>query len=236
MAEGDEAQKEDQNSDEQGNGEERELLTLTEVSERTGISMPTLQRYKKNHQDRLPTVGEGRTQRYPVESLEVFKQIKKENIAKRGRPKKKRKDGESKAAARRRRRRQRKKKTKAPKRTEDGRELLTLTKVEELTGISYPTLVRYVKEHRDRIPYEGEGRRKRYHPEAVEVFNQIRSESKRGRKKKSGEPKAAKKAATDGSVSRRLKALEKSHADLEKQVRELIKLIKKPMTVTVQRK
>ena len=64
------------------------LLTLTEVSERTGISMPTLQRYKKEFQDRIPSVGKGRKQRYPADSLDVFQEIKKENIKKRGRPKK----------------------------------------------------------------------------------------------------------------------------------------------------
>ena len=41
------------------------LYTLTEVSKITNISMPTLQRYKKAYQDRIPSTGEGRRQRYP---------------------------------------------------------------------------------------------------------------------------------------------------------------------------
>lgn len=201
-------------SDDEG-GEEQELLTLSEVKERTGISMPTLQRYKKNYQDRLPTVGEGRTQRYPVEALPVFQQIKKENIKKRGRPRKKSK-----------------KKGKKPEPAR--KDLLTLTEIGERTGISYPTLVRYAKLYLDRIPHEGEGRRRRYYPEAVEVFQQIRSESPRGRRKKAVGA-ADEKAATDGNLSRRVKALERSHERLEKQIKSLIKDLRKPLTVTVQR-
>ena len=61
------------------------LLTLSEVSKRTKISMPTLQRYKKEYQGRIPSVGKDRKQRYPVEALEVVQAIKQENLAKRGR-------------------------------------------------------------------------------------------------------------------------------------------------------
>jgi len=207
-----------------------ELLTLTEVSNRTGISMPTLQRYKKEYQDRLPTVGEGRRQRYPVSSLEVFEQIKKENIARRGRPRKsdsgKRKAGGRKPA---------KKKEKARS------DLLTLTAISERTGISYPTLVRYVKLHGDRIPYEGEGRRRRYHPEAVEVFKELRSQSGRGRRKKSaagggaGAARAASSGDGSGRLAQRVQSLERSQERLEKQIRDLIQQLRKPMTVTLQR-
>lgn len=205
---------EEQKQEEKGQQEERELLTLSEVSDRTGISMPTLQRYKKNYQDRLPTVGKGRTQKYPVESLPVFQQIKKENIKKRGRPRKKGK---------------KKSKKPAPAR----KDLLTLTEIGERTGISYPTLVRYAKLHLDRIPHEGEGRRRRYYPEAVEVFQQIRGESRRGRKKSTGAGKGT--SAADKSLARRVQALERSHKALEKQIKALIKDLRKPMTVTVQR-
>jgi len=41
----------------------KDLLTLSEVSRRTGISMPTLQKYKKQNADEIPSVGEGRKQR-----------------------------------------------------------------------------------------------------------------------------------------------------------------------------
>jgi len=215
-----------------GSGGE-ELLTLTEVSNRTRISMPTLQRYKKEYQDRLPTVGEGRRQRYPVSALAVFEEIKKENIARRGRPRK------SDSDARKGGRKPAKKKEKARS------DLLTLTEVSERTRISYPTLVRYVKLHGDRIPYEGEGRRRRYHPEAVEVFNEIRSQSGRGRKKKkaaggaapSGAARAAAGGTGDGAgrLAQRVQSLERSQERLEKQIRDLIDQLRKPMTVTLQR-
>lgn len=204
--------------EDQGQDERRELLTLSEVSERTGISMPTLQRYKKNHQDRLPTVGEGRTQKYPTEALPVFQQIKKENIKRRGRPRKK---GS--------------KKKKKGKKVEPARkDLLTLTEIGERTGISYPTLVRYVKLHLDRIPHEGEGRRRRYYPEAVEVFQKIRGESRRGRKKKTPGD-AGKKASGGKGLARRVQALERSHDRLEKQIKALIQDLRKPLKVTIQR-
>lgn len=213
-----------------------ELLTLSEVSNRTGISMPTLQRYKKNYQDRIPSVGKGRKQRYPVESLPVFEKIKEENIAKRGRPRKKKDDGDGRKKGRRGRRGRRAKK--AAKSRED---LLTLTEVGKRTGISYPTLVRYVKDHGDRIPYEGEGRRKRYYPEAVEVFKEIRSQSPRGRRKGSGKKAASKRTATAGSatdaaIGRRLQALERSQEKLANEIRDLVKHLRKPMTATFHRK
>lgn len=221
-----------------------ELLTLSEVSRRTGISMPTLQRYKKNYQDRIPSVGEGRKQRYPVESLPVFEEIKEENIAKRGRPRKKRSDGGGGRRGRRGRsgRGASRRKTTAGSSKKSREGLLTLTEVGERTGISYPTLVRYVKLYGDRIPYEGEGRRKRYHPEAVEVFKEIRSESPRGRRKGSGKKSArprtvaaASGSGGDASVARRLQALERSQEKLTSELRELVRHLKKPVTATFRR-
>src|SRR4051794_15802910 len=64
------------------------LFTLSEVSEKTGISMPTLQRYKKMYQDRIPAEGKGRKQRYPEEAMPIFGEIRNENAGKRGRPRK----------------------------------------------------------------------------------------------------------------------------------------------------
>ncbi len=168
------------------------LLTLTEVSKRTKISMPTLQRYKKLYQDRIPSEGKGRKQRYPKAALPVFLQLKKENIGRRGRPRKnappaptaaaaapakpaKAKPGGKPAA---------KKKSAAKAGAAEG--LLTLTQVSKMTGVSYPTLLRYVKTNLKRIPHKGTGRARRYKPEAVAVFKDMRAKSRRGRK-----PKAA---------------------------------------------
>lgn len=64
--------------------------------------------------------------------------------------------------------------------------LLTLGQIAERTGISYPTLVRYVRDHGDRLPSEGEGRSRRYYPEAINIFNEIRSTTKGGRKPGAG--------------------------------------------------
>ena len=52
------------------------------------MSMPTLQRYKKFYQGRIPSVGSGRKQRYPENALPVFDEIRNENIGRRGRPRK----------------------------------------------------------------------------------------------------------------------------------------------------
>ena len=217
----------------QSKAEDQEALyTLTEVSEKTGISMPTLQRYKKNYQNRIPSVGKGRTQRYPENALEVFEEIKRENIKRRGRPPK---SGSKKGGGR-----PKAKKTQAA--SEKSGDLLPLTQIAEETGISYPTLVRYVKLHGDRIPSEGEGRSRRYHPEAVQVFQEIRSESSRGRKKKSGGGGGGGGARAQtrsgeggGDIGKRVESLEKAQASLEKQIRELIKQVKKPLKVTIKR-
>lgn len=227
------------------------LLTLSQVSERTGISMPTLQRYKKNHQDRLPSVGEGRRQRYPKEALPVFEEIRRENISKRGRPKKsasgggtggRKKTGGAKKASKRTpppkkpARQTRSSKGGAKKKTQRKTSaassgLLTLTEVEKRTGISYPTLVRYVRLHGDKIPHEGEGRRRRYHPEAVEVFKELRGQSRRGggRKKSKASAKASKttrrttkrssrKASSSADSDDRMQALESAVQGLQKTI------------------
>lgn len=174
-----------------GKGGGGELLTLKEVGERTGISMPSLLRYKKEHQARIPSVGKGRTQRYPVAALEVFEEIKRENLSKRGRPKGPGPARGRGAAAKPAGGGRRKAAAAADDRAEGGGgELLTLTEIGERTGISYPTLRRYADEHADRIPSEGEGRRRRYRPEAVAVFQEIRGGSRPGRKPAGGRRQA----------------------------------------------
>lgn len=201
------------------------LLTLSEVSRRTGISMPTLQRYKKLYQDRIPSVGEGRKQRYHPEALPVFVQLKKENIAKRGRPKKS-------ASAKKSKRSLPPKRGRRPAASKSSdQELLTLTRIGELTKISYPTLVRYVKLHGRDIPHVGSGRKRRFLPEAVEVFKQLRASSKRGGRKRRGSATAGRRAAggASGAVKQRIAALEKSYRDLERKYDRLVAKLKKPI-------
>lgn len=249
---------------ERGDGEEK-LFTLSEVSQRSGISMPTLQRYKKLYQGRIPSVGSGRKQRYPQEALPVFDEIKNENVGRRGRP---RKDASAPVAPRRpvaaakrgrkpaavaakpvrgrrgrtaevvrpaaRRGRPPKAAAAAAAAPARGRgraaksgNLLTLTQISETTGISYPTLVRYVRLYSDRLPHEGKGRGRRFYPQAVDVFRQIRSESGRGgRKPSAGRAAAASRgraAGADPAVSQRLKVLEKAQQALEKRMRTLVR-------------
>lgn len=218
----------------ESNEEHETLYTLTDVKRQTGISLPTLQKYKKNHQDRIPSVGEGRTQKYPPEALEVFKQLKKENLKKRGRPRKKKKDDDEKGKA-----------SKKAKSKKDGEELLSLKQIEELTGISYPTLMRYTKTSLPRIPHKGKGRKRRYLPEAVGVFKTLYEESKRGRRKKSTpskpsakKAKKTKPAAGDGDLGRvldEIRELQKAHRDLQRHVEKLEKEISKPLKGTFRR-
>jgi hypothetical protein len=62
------------------------------------------------------------------------------------------------------------------------RDLLTLARIAEETGISYATLRSYAMKYADEIPSEGEGRNTRYPRAAVKVFQRLRRESKPGRK------------------------------------------------------
>ena len=64
--------------------------------------------------------------------------------------------------------------------------LYTLIEIAEKTGINATTLSRYATLYADRIPCEGEGRKRRYPPEAIAVFRQLREEglSRKGRPRK----------------------------------------------------
>ncbi|MFP5287455.1 MAG: hypothetical protein ACLGI9_17085 [Thermoanaerobaculia bacterium] len=226
--------------------------------------MPTLQRYKKMYQSRIPSEGKGRKQRYPEESLPVFEQLRVENAGRRGRPRKDasaarpaasgaaggrgrgRKAASAPAAAAKRAGRGRKAAAKpAAARGRGGRKaaaaggradrsnLLTLGQVSEQTGISYPTLVRYVRLHSNRLPSEGTGRSRRFKPEAVDVFRQLRSESGRGGRKPSaskatrGRGRAAASGGADAGTSQRIKALERAQQDLEKRFRGFVSSLQK---------
>ena len=146
--------------------EETSLLYLDEVAKRTGISMPTLQRYKKLYAGRIPSVGEGRRKRYPESALEVFKEIKEENLRRRveggGEEAGREPTAKSSVAT-----------------TDSGEGLLTLEQIGKLTGISYPKLLRFTKTHLEDIPHQGTGRARRYKPEAVAVFKDLQSRDPR---------------------------------------------------------
>lgn len=88
--------------------------------------------------------------------------------------------------------------------------LLTVGQISERTGISYPTLMRYIRDHGDRLPSEGEGRARRFLPESIDVFRQIRSETKGGRKPGSGSQSASKSAKPRRST-KPAQPIERSH-------------------------
>jgi hypothetical protein len=264
------------------------LYTLSEISQRTGISMPTLQRYKKTYQGRIPSVGTGRKQRYPEHSLPVFDELRSENAGKRGRPRKnpaapaapsrgrgkratgstaaaRARGGAAKPAARPARRGRPPKAASAVRsaagsrraargagRPAGGRRaaaggaktsgLLTLTEISKTTGISYPTLVRYVRLYGNRLPHEGKGRARRFHPEAVAEFRTLRQESVRGGRRgrgptrgsrpapgtaRRGRPPKTAEASTasrlEGILSQRIRDLERFQQAVEKRFGDLIK-------------
>jgi DNA-binding transcriptional MerR regulator len=192
----------------------KKLYTLTEVSKRAGVSMPTLQRYKKLYQDRIPSVGEGRRQRYPREAIAEVRKIKAENLKKRGRPRKA---------------------SPAPAKARAGAKasgLITLSEIGRRTGISYPTLVRYVKLYLDQIPHEGEGRKRRFPEEAVPVFEELRRNSKRGRPKASA---GLRKSRTpDAALVQRIRELERAQKEVSRQLASVLALLKRPVQVTIQ--
>lgn len=227
-----------------GNGKHRttreiRLYTLTEVAESINISMPTAQRYKQAYQSRIPAVGIGRKQRYPREALKVFEQIKLENLGKRGRPAaqprqktpfKARQKSNSAARARARTRSAAKRKAAVPVKQKPA-EMLTLTEISSRTGISYPTCINYVKKYLDRIPHVGTGRRRRYPPESVAVFREIRNQSRSGRPKSS----VSRTSRTDKALMRRIRELEKSQRILGRQLESVLKTLNAPLKVTIKR-
>jgi uncharacterized small protein (DUF1192 family)/predicted DNA-binding transcriptional regulator AlpA len=187
-------------ADANGNGK---LYTLTEVSKRTKISMPTLQRYKKMFNERIPSSGDGRSQRYPEGAIEIFNQLKVENSKKRGRPRKNAAQGAGPAATRA------PKASKSPAKAARAEEtadpgMLSLKEIEDQTGISYPTLLRYLKTSLKRIPHKGSGRGRRFPQDAVAVFKTLKEESRRGRKAGSGKAAAPKAAAGDAPPKRKV--------------------------------
>lgn len=160
------------------------LLTMTEIHERTGMSMITLRKYRDQHGDRIPSEGTGRTMRFYPEAVEIFKEIKQEGRShqKRGSRKAKKKSPK-------------KVRSRASKGTGD---LLTLSAISQLSGISMLTLRKYRDQQGDRIPSVGQGRTMRFRPEAVAVFQEIKREG-RGRRRRVVVPQGQ---SQNGRVSR----------------------------------
>ena len=60
--------------------------SLVEVAQKTGISMPILLRYKREHPDRVPSVGSGSQQRFPEEAVDVLQEIHREETERQEEP------------------------------------------------------------------------------------------------------------------------------------------------------
>lgn len=238
--------------------------SLVEVAQKTGIPMPILLRYKREHPDRVPSVGSGSQQRFPEEAIEVLRQIHQEAT---GREEEPRRGGFGLLSLPRLRKQVRRPDEDEADEAEPAKrartssggsgttgEGMTLVEVSEKLDIPYPTVARYASQHGDRIPHHGSGRSRRFPEEALAVFEQIRKESKPGRPPKrktrakreaatgsAGRSDATPSASTSASttqslekLARRIESLERSQKMLEDQIRDLLDDLARPAKATVE--
>lgn len=58
---------------------QRELLSLVDIADETGISYATLRNYALKYGDEIPSEGSGRNTRYPRLAVKVFQRLRKES-------------------------------------------------------------------------------------------------------------------------------------------------------------
>jgi hypothetical protein len=58
---------------------QRELLSLVDIADETGISYATLRNYALKYGDEIPSEGSGRNTRYPRPAVKVFQRLRKES-------------------------------------------------------------------------------------------------------------------------------------------------------------
>ena len=105
-----------------------------------------------------------------------------------------------------------------------------------------------MKKNLPALPHVGTGRKRRYLPDAVEIFNEMRQQSTQGRRRvvaaggraasaTRGAVKSAvgKSAQVSAEVGQRVQALEKAQTEISKQIRSLIAELRKPIKVTIKR-
>jgi len=63
---------------------DKRLHTLTEMADKTGISLASLSKYVKEQGERIPSEMVGKMRKFPDEAAPVFQEIKKENVGRRG--------------------------------------------------------------------------------------------------------------------------------------------------------
>jgi hypothetical protein len=193
------------------------LLTLGEVARRAGVSIPTAQSYKRKYQNRLPSVGEGRKQRYELGAVAVFQELRTENAGRRGGRRAGGAVGKAAAAS-----------------PVDGvrGQALSLAEIARRTRNSYPTLLRYLQVHSRAIPSIGSGRTRRFPARAVAVFEKLRSQSRGGRKRAT-ESGIRTGVGTDPALSARIRKIESMQTDLARQLTDLVRVLKQPLQVTI---
>lgn len=211
-----------------------ELLTLTDLARRAGISPATAHRYQKEHGDLLPSRGEGRTRRYLPSAVEVLRGLFTKKRRERGVGAQPR--GPRKAAAGRR-------PGSAP------RSARQATPGQGARQGRSAFVAQDRPDDRDRLPDAaalrgaartgdpagaGTGRKRRFPPEAVPVFVALRQH--RGRLPRGGEEVAARgRKGGDPQLVRRLQALEEAHAELTRKLRRLQRMLDRPWRVTLSR-
>src|SRR5262249_58952519 len=57
----------------------RELLSLVDIADETGISYATLRNYALKYSNEIPSEGSGRNTRYPRPAIKVFQRLRKES-------------------------------------------------------------------------------------------------------------------------------------------------------------
>lgn len=223
---------------------EQRLFTLSEVAQSIEVSMPTAQKYKRVYQTRIPSVGEGRTQRYPEKALKIFEQIKVENLSRRGRPPKSKtipsqagsssrvsKNYASNSKSRTRSASDSRQRGRSVSSNKSNPDLLTLTEISRRTGISYPTCIKYAKENLGVIPHVGSGRQRRYQTEAVAIFRNLRGQSRRGRRRVNEKSPSR----TEKAILERVRKLELAQRQLVKRLDKVLSNLNKPVHVMVSR-
>jgi hypothetical protein len=58
---------------------QRELLSMTDIAEETGISYATLRNYAVKYDKEIPSEGTGRSTRYPRAAVKIFQRLRKES-------------------------------------------------------------------------------------------------------------------------------------------------------------
>jgi DNA-binding CsgD family transcriptional regulator len=192
------------------------LLTLGELARRAGVSIPTAQTYKRKYQNRLPSIGSGRKQRYKPAAIAVFQRIRAENAQRRGR-----RAGRPAGSAA----------SSAGSARAAG--ALSLAEIARRTKISYPTLLRYLQIHGRKIPAIGKGRTRRFPARAVQVFEQLRSQSRGGRRRVLCGGPGRSAVGTDAALSARIRRIESMQEDLTRQLSDVVRMLKQPLTLTV---